>query len=138
MSNVGLKLRELRHRSRLTQQQVAQAAGLGAKTISSFETGTRVGAMKLSQLESLVAVYGLTLEQFFSTQLESLLFPWDGDHQTEKFFEEVRKLPAPVKDEIVPWMRSVVRGATLKRSEDFFSAIQVRDDADWAILVSPN
>lgn len=138
MSTVGLKLRELRHRSGLTQQQVASAAGLGSKTISSFETGNRVGAMKLAQLERLVGVYGLNLEQFFSTHLDSLLFPWDGDHQTEKFLEEVRNLPTSVKEEVVPWMRSVLRGASLKRSEEFRTNFEVRDDADWAMLVSPN
>ena len=40
-----LKLRELRARAGLTQEDVAQRSGVGAKTISSFESGT----MKLAQ-----------------------------------------------------------------------------------------
>ena len=42
-----LKLRELRRMRGLTQKDVARLSGVGQKTISSFETGERIGSLKL-------------------------------------------------------------------------------------------
>src|SRR5687768_16786940 len=50
-----LKLSELRRMRGLTQKDVARLSGVGAKTISSFETGQRITSLKLSQLERLLA-----------------------------------------------------------------------------------
>jgi len=68
MSNrpdVVLALREARSRRGLTQKDAARVSGVGEKTISFFETGARVSSMKVSQLEKLLQLYGLTLDQFF-------------------------------------------------------------------------
>jgi transcriptional regulator with XRE-family HTH domain len=70
-----LKLRELRDLRGLSQKDVARLSGVGEKTISSFETGDRIGAMKLSQLAKLLAIYGVTEEQFFSRAIEELFDP---------------------------------------------------------------
>lgn len=70
-----LKLRELRDLRGLSQKDVARLSGVGEKTISSFETGERIGAMKLSQLAKLLAIYGVTEEQFFSRAIEELFDP---------------------------------------------------------------
>jgi transcriptional regulator with XRE-family HTH domain len=70
-----LKLRELRHLRGLHQKDVARLSGVGEKTISSFETGERIGAMKLSQLARLLRIYGVTEEQFFSRAIEELFDP---------------------------------------------------------------
>jgi transcriptional regulator with XRE-family HTH domain len=72
-----LKLRELRARSRLTQEQVGKRANIGVKTISSFESGTRVDSMKVSQLQAILRVYGVTLAQFFSRSIDHHLAPWE-------------------------------------------------------------
>lgn len=61
-----LALREARRQRGLTQKDVALRSGVGAKTISSFETGDRASSMKISQLEKLLDVYGLTLAEFFA------------------------------------------------------------------------
>jgi predicted nucleotidyltransferase/transcriptional regulator with XRE-family HTH domain len=53
-----LKLRELRRLRGLTQKEVARLSGIGVKTISSFETGERIGSLELEQLERLLEVYG--------------------------------------------------------------------------------
>ena len=50
-----LKLREVRRLRGLSQKDVARLSGVGEKTISSFETGERVGSMKLEQLRKLLA-----------------------------------------------------------------------------------
>lgn len=72
-----LKLRELRRMRRLTQRDVARLSGIGAKTISSFETGERIGSLKLAQLERLLEVYGLTQKEFFGGTVEKDLAPWE-------------------------------------------------------------
>ncbi|HET8797641.1 MAG TPA: helix-turn-helix transcriptional regulator [Thermoanaerobaculia bacterium] len=70
-----LKLRELRDLRGLSQKDVARLSGVGEKTISSFETGQRIGSLKLSQLAKLLAIYGVTEEQFFSRAIEELFDP---------------------------------------------------------------
>ena len=60
-----LKLREIRRMRGLSQKDVSRLSGVGEKTISSFETGQRIGSLKLSQLKRLLGVYGLTESQFF-------------------------------------------------------------------------
>jgi transcriptional regulator with XRE-family HTH domain len=55
-----LKLREIRKLRGLSQKDVARLSGVGEKTISSFETGQRIGSLKLAQLKRMLGVYGLT------------------------------------------------------------------------------
>ncbi|HJQ35751.1 MAG TPA: helix-turn-helix transcriptional regulator [Thermoanaerobaculia bacterium] len=72
-----LKLRELRRMRGLTQKDVARLSGVGEKTISSFETGERIDSLKISQLERLLAVYGLTEQDFFGGTIEKEIAPWE-------------------------------------------------------------
>ena len=74
-----LKLRELRRLRGLTQKDVARLSGVGHKTISSFETGERIGSLKLAQLERLLEVYGLSEAEFFGRRLEKEVAPWELD-----------------------------------------------------------
>src|SRR5262245_32478615 len=60
-----LNLREARRRCGLTQDQVARLSGVHTKSISSFETGERIGSIKLSHLAKLLRVYGMTVPEFF-------------------------------------------------------------------------
>ena len=76
-----LKLRELRRMRGLTQKDVARLSGVGEKTISSFETGDRIGSLKLAQLERLLAVYGLTEAEFFGGTVEREIAPWELDEE---------------------------------------------------------
>jgi len=63
--DVVLALREVRRRSGLTQEQAARLSGIHSKSISSFETGERIGSIKLRQLLKLLRVYGMTAAEFF-------------------------------------------------------------------------
>jgi len=74
-----LKLRELRRLRGLTQKDVARLSGVGHKTISSFETGERIGSLKLVQLERILAVYGMTEAEFFGGTIEREIAPWELD-----------------------------------------------------------
>ena len=73
--DIVLKLRELRRLRGLSQKSVARLSGVGEKTISSFETGDRAGSLKLAQLAKLLAIYGVTEEEFFSRKIEELFDP---------------------------------------------------------------
>src|SRR5256885_17068639 len=91
-----LKLREIRRMRGLTQKDVARLSGVGEKTISSFETGQRIGALKLAQLKRLLSVYGLTESDFFSGSIEKQIAPWELDEQqmaTVKLMDDLHALP---------------------------------------------
>jgi transcriptional regulator with XRE-family HTH domain len=65
-----LKLRELRRMRGLSQVEAAEKAGIGEKTLSSFETGDRIGSIKLSHLVSLLTAYDVTPAEFFGGAVE--------------------------------------------------------------------
>jgi transcriptional regulator with XRE-family HTH domain len=71
--DIVLRLREARRVAGLSQSQAAEASGIGEKTISSFETGQRVGSLKLSQLMRLCRAYGMTIDQFLDGDFEERL-----------------------------------------------------------------
>jgi transcriptional regulator with XRE-family HTH domain len=98
--DVVLKLRELRRMRRLTQRDVARLSGVGEKTISSFETGDRIGSLKLAQLERIVAVYGLTPKDFFGGSVETEIAPWELDENevaTRRLLQELSALPKTIQ-----------------------------------------
>ena len=65
----------------LSQKDVARMSGVGEKTISSFETGERVGSMKLAQLKRLLEVYGMSETEFFGGSVEKEIAPWELDEE---------------------------------------------------------
>ena len=122
-----LKLRELRNLRGLSQKDVARRSGVGEKTISSFETGQRTGTMKLSQLGKLLAIYGVTEEQFFSRAIEEL---FDPDAISRRSREE--QLIAGLQG-----LAADARNALLERFELMVdSALTVRGPASGAIQLA--
>jgi transcriptional regulator with XRE-family HTH domain len=122
-----LKLRELRNLRGLSQKDVARRSGVGEKTISSFETGQRIGTMKLSQLARLLAIYGVTEEQFFSRAIEEL---FDPDAISRRSREE--QLIAGLQD-----LAADARSALLERFELMLdSALTVRVHASGSIRLA--
>src|SRR5205814_7538163 len=99
-----LKLRELRRMRGLSQKDVARLSGVGEKTISSFETGERIGSLKLAQLERLLAAYGLTDEEFFAGRIEQEIAPWELDENqmaTARLLDELHTLPSSVQSSLL-------------------------------------
>jgi len=95
-----LKLRELRRMRGLTQKDVARLSGVGHKTISSFETGERIGSLKLAQLERLLAVYGLTETDFFGGTIEKEIAPWELDEDEmakRRLLDDLHALSKPAQ-----------------------------------------
>lgn len=72
--DIVLKLRELRRLSGLSQEEAAELAAIGVKTLSSFETGARITSMKMVQLFALLQVYRVTPAEFFGNKVEETLF----------------------------------------------------------------
>ncbi|HXI12031.1 MAG TPA: helix-turn-helix transcriptional regulator [Thermoanaerobaculia bacterium] len=109
--DIVLKLRELRTRAQLHQSDVAGRSGLGVKTISSFESGSRISTMKVSQLERILAVYGVTLAQFFSRSLEHDLAPWEtvGD-PLDEIALRIESLPPPMREIAVARITGLLDG----------------------------
>jgi len=66
-----IRLRYVRHMQRLTQREAARRSGVGEKTISSFETGARIDAIKVVHLLKLLKAYGITPVAFFRYSPES-------------------------------------------------------------------
>ena len=98
--DVVLKLREIRRMRGMSQRDVARVSGVGVKTISSFETGDRIGSLKLAQLEQLLAAYGLTAAEFFGRSIENEIAPWELDETqiaAARLLDDLRALPSPVQ-----------------------------------------
>src|ERR1044071_329221 len=95
-----LKLREIRRLRGLSQKDVARLSGVGEKTISSFETGQRIGSLKLAPLKRLLGVYGLTEAEFFGCSVERQIAPWEVDEEeanAQRLLEDLRGLPKVVQ-----------------------------------------
>lgn len=100
--DLDLKLRELRARAWLKQEDVAARSHLGVKSISSFESGARIDSMKLSQLEAMLSVYGITLAQFFSRSIEHDLAPWESPPDPlDAIARRIETLPSHMRDVMI-------------------------------------
>lgn len=128
-----LKLREVRRMKRLSQKDVARISGVGEKTISSFETGERIGSMKLAQLGRLLAAYGLTEAEFFGGAVEKEIAPWELDENqraTAQLLDELRTLPQPMQRNLLAKFRLMVETVTEVHAEPPFHAARASAD-EW-------
>lgn len=139
--DIVLRLRELRRFRGLSQTEVARKTGLGIKTISSFETGQRIGSMKIAQLETILDVYGVSTSEFFGEELEQMLSPWSEQaeqDQKERLFSELESLPTEARHKLLPKIHTMLRTAAQIYETDFNDhLLRVRDD-DWQLMMSPN
>jgi transcriptional regulator with XRE-family HTH domain len=111
-----LKLRELRRLRRLTQVEAAASAKIGVKTLSSFETGARIDAMKVTQLLGLLGAYRMTPAEFFGGEVESELLSGVATLDAN----EIRLL------RLWRLLRPVVREALLRRLSEITERHAVR------------
>ena len=115
-----LKLREIRRIRGLSQRDVARLSGVGEKTISSFETGERIGSLKLSQLARLLGVYGLTEAEFFGATIERAIAPWELDEEqtaTTRLLDDLHALPKSIQRHLLDKFLLMLEGATEVYSE---------------------
>ena len=113
--DIVLKLRELRRLRGLSQKDVARLSGVGEKTVSSFETGDRIDAMKLSQLRKLLRVYAVTEDDFFSRKMDDLFDPDSLLQQTREdaLVSGLGELPAAMRDALLERFELMLQAAQL-------------------------
>lgn len=139
--DIVLKLREIRRIKNLSQKDVARLSGVGEKTISSFETGQRIGSLKLAQLKKLLAVYGLTEADFFGASLERELAPWElneEDLALSRLTDEVRALPKQLKKTMLAKFQLMLETAADVQDLRDKRPAYVRENPEWHMLTSRN
>jgi transcriptional regulator with XRE-family HTH domain len=136
-----LKLREIRRMRDLSQKDVARLSGVGEKTISSFETGQRIGSLKLAQLKRLLKVYGLTEADFFGCSVERQIAPWELDsdeHAAARIVEDLHALPKPVQKTMIAKFQLMLETASEVHHMKDKRPSYVRENPDWNMLTSRN
>lgn len=139
-----LKLREIRRLRGLSQKDVARLSGVGEKTISSFETGQRIGALKLAQLKRLLGVYGMTEAEFFGGSLERQIAPWELDEDdcnAQRLVDDLRGLPKQVQRTMIGKFRLMVETASDLNTISDRRPAYLREDSkerEWKMLNSNN
>ena len=139
--DIVLKLREIRRIKNLSQKDVARLSGVGEKTISSFETGQRIGSLKLAQLKKLLAVYGLTEADFFGASIERELAPWElneEDLALSRLTDEVRALPKQLKKTMLAKFQLMLETAADVQDVRDKRPAYVRENPEWHMLTSRN
>jgi transcriptional regulator with XRE-family HTH domain len=139
--DIVLKLREIRRMRGLSQKDVARLSGVGEKTISSFETGQRIGSLKLAQLKRMLKAYGITEGEFFGATVEKEIAPWElGEEQmaTERLLDELHALPKPIQKNLLAKFQLMVETiADVHHVKDKRPAY-VRENPEWHMLTSRN
>lgn len=110
-----LKLREARRMRGLSQKDAARLSGVGAKTISSFETGIRIESLKFAQLKSLLEAYGLTEAEFFGGLIEKATAPWELDGNqiaTNRLVDALHSLPERMQRNLLEKFHLMVETVT--------------------------
>jgi transcriptional regulator with XRE-family HTH domain len=136
-----LKLREIRRMRGLSQKDVARMSGVGEKTISSFETGQRIGSLKISQLRRLLGVYGMTEGEFFGGSVEKQIAPWELNEEefaTTRLVDDLHHLPKPVQKVVIAKMQVMLETAADLQQMKHKRPMYVEKDPEWRSLTSRN
>ena len=142
-----LKLREIRRLRGLSQKDVAKLSGVGEKTISSFETGQRIGSLKLAQLKRLLGVYGLSEAEFFGCSVERQIAPWELDDEesaAQRLVDDLRVLPKPVQKTMINKFQLMLETASEVHTTVNTNVLRdkrpgyVRENPEWHMLTSRN
>ena len=140
-----LKLREIRRLRGLSQKDVAKLSGVGEKTISSFETGQRIGSLKLAQLKRMLSVYGMSEAEFFGCSVERQIAPWELDDEESaalRLMDDLRVLPKPVQKTMLGKFQLMLETAsevntTVSTIPDRRPSY-VKEHPEWHMLTSRN
>ncbi len=136
-----LKLREIRRMRGLSQKDVAQMSGVGEKTISSFETGQRIGSLKLAQLKRMLAVYGLTESDFFGGFVEKEIAPWElkeEDFLTSRLMDDLHALPKALQKTMIAKFQLMLETANDVHSIREKRPAYIRENPEWHMMASRN
>src|SRR5687768_12128313 len=132
-----LKLREIRRMRGLSQKDVSKLSGVGEKTISSFETGQRIGSLKLAQLKRLLAVYGLTEAQFFGGSVEKQIAPWElgeDEFAASRLLDDLKGLPKAMQRSMIAKFQLMLETATEVHRLRNKRTAYILDNPEWHML----
>jgi transcriptional regulator with XRE-family HTH domain len=101
-----------------TQEEAAEKAAMGVKTLSSFETGARITSMKLLQLFSMLAAYDMTPAEFFGDGVERAVFDELErlSHGEGKLIAALRELPDETRQRLETRLLDQVEAAIVAQS----------------------
>jgi transcriptional regulator with XRE-family HTH domain len=143
-----LKLREIRRLRGLSQKDVAKLSGVGEKTISSFETGQRIGSLKLAQLKKMLSVYGMSEAEFFGCSVERQIAPWELDDDESaalRLMDDLHGLPKPVQRAMLGKFQLMLETASeVNTTVSTVSSVRdrrpsyVKENPEWHMLTSRN
>ncbi|MGZ4807882.1 MAG: helix-turn-helix domain-containing protein [Thermoanaerobaculia bacterium] len=136
-----MKLREIRRMRGLSQKDVARISGVGEKTISSFETGQRIGSLKLAQLKRLLKVYGMSESEFFGGMVEKEIAPWELDQEefaTARVLDGLHKLPKPVQKTMLAKFQLMLETASDLHNIKGKRPAYLQENPEWQMLTSRN
>ena len=136
-----LKLREIRRMRGLSQKDVAKMSGVGEKTISSFETGNRIGSLKLAQLKRMLGAYGLTEAEFFGGSVEKQIAPWElkeEEYLTSRLVDDLQALPKPLQKTMIAKFQLMLETASEVHHLKDKRPAYVREHPEWNMLTSRN
>ena len=136
-----LKLREIRRMRGLSQKDVAKMSGVGEKTISSFETGQRIGSLKLDQLKRMLKAYGLTEAEFFGGSVEKQIAPWElkeEEYLTSRLVDDLGTLPKPLQKAMIAKFQLMLETASDVHHLRDKRPAYVRENPEWNMLTSRN
>lgn len=136
-----LKLREIRRLRGLSQKDVARLSGVGEKTISSFETGQRIGSLKLDQLNRLLAVYGLTEAEFFGSSVERQIAPWEISEEesaAQRLVDDLKMMPKTLQKTMLGKFQLMLETAAEVNHLRDRRPAYVRQQPEWHMLTSRN
>lgn len=94
----GKRIKELRKKRNLTQEQLAELIGIFQKQIGNIETGTTFTTM--GNLEKLAQVLGVEVSE---------LFEYNHQKTRDALIEEIHKIVSDVSDEKLKIIYRVIR-----------------------------
>lgn len=108
----------------LSQVDLAKASGVGEKSISSFENGSRTFSIKFTQLADIATACGMTVCDLLMDPLESFgVDPGEITRMVAKRNHEPMRLVRKIRQPSKPKQPlGVKRGITIFRSSDFFQS----------------
>ena len=98
MMELGKKIKQLRFRARLTQEQLAEKLGIGAQSVSKWENA--VAMPDITLLPLLAEIFGVSIDELFDLTTEQRL------NRIENRMDAEEELPTDVFQEFESFLQA--------------------------------
>ncbi|MEW4353818.1 helix-turn-helix transcriptional regulator [Streptococcus pneumoniae] len=102
---VAKRIQTLRKEFNLTQEQLAETAGMDVSSIAKIERGERSN-IKVNTLEKIVEAFGLTMSSFFQSNQEHTTI---SDPLFEKFHNRLQMMPQEKQKQYLRLFEEIVK-----------------------------